>query len=89
MNVPLSVAHPDDEMSCLGTLLLYRRRGDTLSLVCATNGDKGMSDDPEFPTRSAPDPRRGNGAGGPCSSGLTTPAWESRMRPCTTRGTTV
>ena len=42
-------AHPDDEMSCLGTLLLYRRRGDRLSLVCATNGDKGISDDPSFP----------------------------------------
>ncbi len=49
MNVLFVGAHPDDEMSCLGTLLLYRRRGDTLSLVCTTNGDKGMSDDPEFP----------------------------------------
>ncbi len=49
MNVLFVGAHPDDEMSCLGTLLLYRRRGDTLSLVCATNGDKGISDDPGFP----------------------------------------
>ncbi|MFO0889472.1 MAG: PIG-L family deacetylase [Isosphaeraceae bacterium] len=49
MNVLFVGAHPDDEMACLGTLLLYRRRGDTLSLVCATNGDRGMSDDPDFP----------------------------------------
>lgn len=49
MNVLFVGAHPDDEMSCLGTLLLYRRRGDNLALVCTTNGDKGMSDDPAFP----------------------------------------
>jgi LmbE family N-acetylglucosaminyl deacetylase len=49
MRVLFIGAHPDDEMSCLGTLLLYRRRGDSLALVCTTNGDKGMSDDPDFP----------------------------------------
>jgi len=48
MNIAFIGAHPDDEMYCLGTLLLYRRRGDHLSLICATNGDKGMSDDPHF-----------------------------------------
>jgi LmbE family N-acetylglucosaminyl deacetylase len=49
MNILFVGAHPDDEMSCLGTLLRYRRRGDRLSLVTATNGDKGISDDPAFP----------------------------------------
>jgi LmbE family N-acetylglucosaminyl deacetylase len=49
MNVLFVGAHPDDEMSCLGTLILYRRRDDRISLVCATNGDKGISDDPTFP----------------------------------------
>src|SRR5262245_31115184 len=49
MNVLFVGAHPDDEMSCLGTLLLYRRRGDRIALICATNGDKGISDDPSFP----------------------------------------
>ena len=44
MRVAFIGAHPDDEMFCLGTLLLYRNRGDQLSLICATNGDKGMSD---------------------------------------------
>jgi LmbE family N-acetylglucosaminyl deacetylase len=49
MNVVFIGAHPDDEMFCLGTLLLYRQRGDHVSLICATNGDKGISDDPDFP----------------------------------------
>lgn len=49
MNITFVGAHPDDEMFCLGTLLLYRRRGDHLTLICATNGDKGISDDPAFP----------------------------------------
>jgi len=49
MNVVFIGAHPDDEMFCLGTLLLYRKRGDRVSLICATNGDKGISDDPDFP----------------------------------------
>jgi len=48
VNISFIGAHPDDEMYCLGTLLLYGRRGDHLSLICATNGDKGMSDDPHF-----------------------------------------
>jgi LmbE family N-acetylglucosaminyl deacetylase len=48
MNVVFIGAHPDDEMFCLGTLLLCRQRGDHLFLVCATNGDKGISDDPDF-----------------------------------------
>ena len=49
MNVAFIGAHPDDEMFCLGTLLLCRQRGDRLFLICATNGDKGISDDPDFP----------------------------------------
>lgn len=46
MHVTFIGAHPDDEMSALGTLLKCRRRGDRLSLIVMTNGDKGMSDDP-------------------------------------------
>ena len=49
MNVAFVGAHQDDEMFCLGTLLRYRRRGDRLALICATNGDKGISDDPSVP----------------------------------------
>lgn len=49
MNVVVIGAHPDDEMGCLGTLLRCRRRGDRISFITATNGDKGMSDEPDFP----------------------------------------
>lgn len=49
MNIAFVGAHPDDEMSCLGTLLRCRARGDALHLIYTTNGDKGMSDDPSVP----------------------------------------
>lgn len=47
MNVTFVGAHQDDEMFCLGTLLKYHRRGDALSFICTTNGDKGLSDRPD------------------------------------------
>lgn len=53
MNVTFVGAHQDDEMFCLGTLLRYRRRGDTLSIICLTNGDKGMSDRTDVPYAEA------------------------------------
>ncbi len=49
MNITFVGAHQDDEMFCLGSLLKYRERGDRLSLICVTNGDKGMSDLPDVP----------------------------------------
>lgn len=42
MNVVSIMAHQDDEMGCLGTLLLCRERGDRLSLVTVTDGSKGF-----------------------------------------------
>jgi LmbE family N-acetylglucosaminyl deacetylase len=53
MNVTFVGAHQDDEMFCLGTLLKCRNRGDSLSLICVTNGDKGMSDRPDVPLMEA------------------------------------
>jgi LmbE family N-acetylglucosaminyl deacetylase len=53
MNIAFVGAHQDDEMYCLGTLLQYRQRGDALSFVCVTNGDKGMSDQPNLPHTEA------------------------------------
>lgn len=50
MNVTCVVAHQDDEMGCLGTLLRLRReRNARLALIAVTNGDKGMSWDPSVP----------------------------------------
>lgn len=47
-------AHQDDEMKVLGTLLKYRRQGGhTFTFICATNGDKGMSFDPDTPLAEA------------------------------------
>lgn len=53
MNVAMIGAHQDDEMFCLGTLLLCKQRGDKLTLITTTNGDKGMSDDPSIPYAEA------------------------------------
>lgn len=53
MNITFVGAHQDDEMFCLGTLLRYRERGDKLSFVCVTNGDKGLSDRPDVPHAEA------------------------------------
>lgn len=47
MNITFIGAHPDDEMFCLGTLLKYRAQGGhRFSFAYLTNGDKGISDDP-------------------------------------------
>jgi N-acetylglucosamine malate deacetylase 1 len=48
MNVACVIAHQDDEMGCLGTLLRLRdERRAQLALIVLTNGDKGMSWSPE------------------------------------------
>jgi N-acetylglucosamine malate deacetylase 1 len=47
-------AHQDDEARALGTLLKYRRQGGhEITLICTTNGDKGLSFDPETPLEVA------------------------------------
>lgn len=50
MNIVCVTAHQDDEMNCLGTLLrLHRERGDQISFVALTNGDRGASWTPDAP----------------------------------------
>jgi len=46
MHVVSIMAHADDEMRCLGTLLKCRARGDTLGFVVLTDGSKGFVQDP-------------------------------------------
>ena len=46
MNVVSIMAHQDDEMRCLGTMLRCQARGDKLSFVCLTDGSKGVIDPP-------------------------------------------
>lgn len=46
MHVVSIMAHADDEMRCLGTLLKCRARGDTLGFITLTDGSKGFVQDP-------------------------------------------
>ena len=48
MNVVSIMAHQDDEMQCLGTLLKCRARGDRLFFVTVTDGAKGFVQQPEI-----------------------------------------
>ena len=49
MNVVSIMAHADDEMRCLGTMLKCSRRGDTLAFVTVTDGSHGYVQDPTLP----------------------------------------
>ena len=44
MNIVHVDTHQDDEGHSLGTLLKYKQQGGhNITLICTTNGDKGMS----------------------------------------------
>ena len=49
MNVVSIMAHQDDEMRCLGSMLKCRARGDRLHFICLTDGSAGVLGD-EAPT---------------------------------------
>jgi len=53
MNVVSVMAHQDDELMCLGTLLKMRERGDTLHFICITDGSGGMAQAPDMPRNEA------------------------------------
>jgi LmbE family N-acetylglucosaminyl deacetylase len=42
-------AHQDDEMSCMGTLIRCAARGDRITVISISNGDKGGQHDPTIP----------------------------------------
>lgn len=46
MRVVSVMAHQDDEMRCLGTMLKCKARGDTLSFITLTDGSKGFVHNP-------------------------------------------
>jgi N-acetylglucosamine malate deacetylase 1 len=48
MNVVSIMAHQDDEMRCLGTMLKCRARGDRLFFVTLTDGSKGFVQTPSI-----------------------------------------
>ncbi len=53
MNVVSIMAHQDDEMRCLGTMLKCRARGDRLHFVTVTDGSKGFVQNPSIPRHEA------------------------------------
>jgi LmbE family N-acetylglucosaminyl deacetylase len=48
MNVVSIMAHADDEMRCLGTMLKCRQRGDRLFFITLTDGSKGFVQQPDI-----------------------------------------
>jgi len=53
MNVLSVMAHQDDELMCLGTMLKMRERGAQLHFVCVTDGSGGMVQQPDMPRPEA------------------------------------
>jgi LmbE family N-acetylglucosaminyl deacetylase len=49
MNVVCVAAHQDDEMNCLGTLIKCAARGDKITVITVSNGDKGGQYDTAMP----------------------------------------
>jgi len=53
MNVVSIMAHQDDEMRCLGTMLKCKARGDMLFFITLTDGSKGMVQAPHLTREEA------------------------------------
>jgi LmbE family N-acetylglucosaminyl deacetylase len=53
MNVVSIMAHQDDEMRCLGTMLKCRARGDHLWFITMTDGSKGIVQTPSISREAA------------------------------------
>jgi len=53
MNVVSIMAHQDDELVCLGTMLKMQARGDSLHFICVTDGSGGMVQAPDMPREEA------------------------------------
>ncbi len=53
------MAHADDEMRCLGTMLKCRARGDRLFFITLTDGSKGFVQDPGIASEEAARIRHG------------------------------
>lgn len=53
MNIACIMAHQDDEMRCLGTMLKCKARGDTLFFVTITDGSGGFVQRPDITREQA------------------------------------
>ena len=53
MNVVSVMAHQDDELMCLGTMLKMKQEGHKLAFICLTDGSAGMVHKPDMPFSEA------------------------------------
>ena len=53
MNIVSVMAHQDDELMCLGTMLKMKEAGHSLSFICLTDGATGMVHKPDMPRDEA------------------------------------
>lgn len=53
MNIVSVMAHQDDELMCLGTMIKYKKMGHSLAFICLTDGSKGMVQNPEMSQKEA------------------------------------
>jgi LmbE family N-acetylglucosaminyl deacetylase len=53
VNVVSVMAHQDDELVCLGTMLKMQQRGDALHFICVTDGSGGMVHVPKMTREEA------------------------------------
>lgn len=53
MNVVSVMAHQDDELMCLGTMIKMKKIGHDLHFICLTDGCMGMVHQPEMPLEQA------------------------------------
>jgi LmbE family N-acetylglucosaminyl deacetylase len=53
MNIVAVMAHQDDELMCLGTMLKMKKLGHNLAFICLTDGAAGMAHLPDMPISEA------------------------------------
>jgi len=53
MNIVSIMAHQDDELMCLGTMLKMKQLGHNLAFICLTDGAAGMAHIPDMPFEEA------------------------------------
>ena len=53
MNIVSVMAHQDDELMCLGTMIRMKRLGHKLHFICLTDGSMGMAHKPDMPLEEA------------------------------------
>ena len=53
MNVVSVMAHQDDELMCLGTMIKMKKLGHKLHFICLTDGSMGMVHKPDMPLEEA------------------------------------